>query len=344
MKALVIALLFCGAATLFGILSGCATAGRTDASAQPATSLVWPPQPDAPRIAFVQTIGQPADVGVKRSGFGRFANWLTGSVKGKEPLIKPFGVAFDENDNLCVTDTGANAICFFDRQKTKWSRWEKLGKFRFESPVAVAKQKGIFYVADSGLASIIAFDERGRLLFETTNQLQRPSGLAISSERLFATDSKRHCVVVFNLAGKFISEFGKRGTGAGEFNFPTHIAADAGGNLFVTDSINSRVQMFDAGGNFKKEIGSIGDAPGHFSRPKGVAADAFGHVYVIDGMFDNIQIFDREGRFLLNLGETGTGAGQFWLPNGIAISRQNEIFIADSYNRRIQVFKYVGTE
>jgi DNA-binding beta-propeller fold protein YncE len=323
-------------------LAGMAAEKRPKKSTAAAVAIVWPAAPEAPRIAYVQSISRPADAGAKVAGFSRFANWVTGSDKGNERFQKPFGIALDEADNLCLTDTDANAVCFFDRTRKTWQRWEQVGKLRFVSPVAVVKRKETFFVADSGLASVVAFDFKGKLLFQITNKLERPCGLAIVGERLGVVDSQRHCVVMFDLRGQYLCEFGCRGTGPGEFNFPTHLAGDAAGNFFVTDSMNSRLQMFDANGKFVRQLGCLGDSVGQFSRPKGVAVDALGHVYVLDGMFDNIQVFDREGRVLLNLGETGAGPGQFWLPNGIAISRSNEIFVADSYNHRLQEFKYIG--
>lgn len=324
------------------VATGCASHQRPTEAAQSTTPRVWPAPPEVPRISYVQSILRPADIGIKFSAFTRFGHWVTGSEKGNEPLLKPFGLALDESDNICVTDTGANAVCYYDRAKKKWHRWTKLGNVRLALPVAVAKRNGTFFVADSVLARVIAFNEGGKIIFQITNHLGRPSGLAILNERLFVADAQRHAIVVFGLNGDHQREFGKRGIGQGEFNFPTHLTADGRGNLFVTDSMNSRVQILDAGGNFKGEIGNIGDAPGHFGRPKGVAVDSLGSVYVLDALFDNLQIFDHSGHLLLNFGETGAQPGQFWLANGIAITRENEILVADSYNHRIQIFKYVG--
>jgi sugar lactone lactonase YvrE len=303
---------------------------------------VWPSPPGQPRIVYVQSIRGPTDAGIRKSPLGRFARWLAGSNQDDEALQKPFGLALDENDNLCLTDTGANAVCYFDRTRKKWNRWDHIGKLRFASPVAVAKRKETLFVADSALRSVIAFNDRGKLLFQITNKLERPAGLVIVSDRLFVADSHRHCIVAFDLSGRYVAEFGKRGTGPGEFNFPTHITADHNGHLFVTDSMNGRVQVFDGRGQYMRSLGGLGNSTGHFSRPKGAAVDSFGHAYVVDGLFDNIQIFDATGRFVLNVGEAGTKAGEFWLPNGIVISRANEIFVADSYNHRLQIFKYVG--
>src|SRR5262249_7510104 len=151
-------------------------------------------------------------------------------------------VAVDENANLCLTDTAANTVCFYDRTKKKWQRWQKLGKIAFVAPVAVAKRNGIIYVADSGRPAIVAFHESGKFLMEITNKVERPSGLLIQQGHLLVTDSKRHSILSYDLLGKLVGEYGRRGLAPGEFNFPTHIASDPEGNLFVTDSMNSRVQ------------------------------------------------------------------------------------------------------
>jgi sugar lactone lactonase YvrE len=330
------------ALTCLLLLAGCSRIHPAPPAAQQISALVWPSPPDPPRIAYVQSISSAADLGITLSALTRFGHWLTGSNKGNEPLLKPFGIALDENDNLCLTDTGSPAVCFYDRTKHKGQRWDRISGRPFISPVAIARRGGVFYVADSGWGAVLAFRENGKLLLQITNHLERPSGLAVINDQLFVADSQRHCVVVFGLDGAYRSEFGRRGDGPAQFNFPTHLAADAAGGLYVTDSLNGRVQAFDSQGRYQRQIGSLGDGPGCFSRPKGVALDPVGHLHVVDAVFDNFQVFDLSGRLLLVVGEAGSHAGQFWLPNGIAISRSNEVFVADSYNHRVQIFKYVG--
>jgi len=246
--------------------------------------------------------------------------------------------------NLLVTDTGANAVCYLDLGHKKWLRWTSAGDRKFLSPVAAVHRGSTFYVADSALGAVVAFDEKGRLQFEITNALARPAGLALQVDRLFIVDSELHQVVVCGLHGEFISKFGQRGSGPGEFNFPTHVAADEHRQIYVTDSLNNRIQVFTADGHFVRLFGSVGDGPGRFSRPKGVAVDHAGHVYVVDAVFGNVQIFNDQGRLLLDFGAGGSAAGQFWLPNAIAISARNEIYVADAYNHRLQEFRYTGRE
>lgn len=334
-----------GALALLALLAGppALAAKRTPAPTAPTTNvLVWPEPPAPPRIAFVQSIDRPADAGVKLGAYTKFANWVAGGDKGNERLVKPFGLALDDEGNLLLTDTALGAVSCFERKTKKWRRWLKAGPVRFAAPVAVARKGPVIFVADTGLGAVLAFNLDGKLQFQITNHLTRPAGLALQGDRLWVADSQRHAIVGFDLRGRFVSEFGRRGSQPGEFNFPTHLAADTAGRLYVTDSMNCRVQVCSPDGQCESQIGSAGDRPGHFGRPKGVAVDGAGRVYVLDALFDSLQVFDRGGPVLLSLGGSGQRPGEFWLPNGIAISPGGEIYVADCYNGRVQVFRYVG--
>jgi len=307
----------------------------------PATNqahLVWPAPPAPARIAFVQTIATPRDAGVRTAPLKKIAHWFAGEDPGNAALRKPFAVAFDADSNLVVTDTGANAVGFLDRKEKKWRRWTSIGKLRFASPVGVAKQGSLIFVADSVLGAVIVFNTDGKLQHVITNGLERPVALTLVSNRLFVADSQQHGIRVFRFDGTPDGGFGQRGTGPGEFNYPTHLATHHG-RLYVTDSMNSRVQVVGTSGQFVAQIGRSGDGPGQFSRPKGVAVDTDGRAYVVDALFDNVQIFDPEGRLLLAFGGSGQGPGQFWLPAGIALSPRNEIVVADAFNHRLQLFQ-----
>jgi len=323
------------------LLVSCAGTSR-QAATPPPPSRVWPAAPDEPRIAFVQDIRGPRDIGQNPSVWHSMADWITGDTGQNLDLRKPFAVALDENGSLVLTDTDAKLVCLADFAHKKWRRYERVGKTRFASPVAVARRNGITYVADSELAKVFAFRDDGKPVFEISAPLQRPVGLALGGNLLYVVDSQAHAVFSFGLDGKYQSSFGKRGLGPGEFNFPTGIATGAGGEILVADTLNCRVQEFDAQGHFRLQFGSNGDTSGHFARPKGVAFDAAGRIYVVDAMFDNFQIFEPGGKLLLNVGDTGGNAGGFGLPNGIAIGSDNRIYVADAFNHRVQVFKYIG--
>ena len=324
------------------ILISCLAAGSLPAAALSTNQLVWPPPPAAPRVAYLQSLAGPRDFGIRQAWWTRLIDVVTGASH-RDELVKPFGIGLTETGNLLVTDTGVNTVYALDRVTRRRTRWDKVGPYRFHSPVAVAEFRGIIYVADSELRTIIGFDAAGKLRLAITNGLERPAGLAIADEKLFVADAGQHQIAVFDLQGHPVAQFGRRGTDPGNFNYPTHLAVGTAGQLFVTDSMNARVQILDRQtGQSRGVIGRLGDGSGQFSKPKGVAVDKAGHVYVVDTAFDNIQIFDQQGTFLLAFGSLGTQPGEFWLPNGVAIDRNDRIHVADSYNRRVQIFQYVG--
>jgi len=60
-------------------------------------------------------------------------------------------------------------------------------------------------------------------------------------------------VVKFSRDGKYLLEWGTRGSGPGEFQLPHNLVADAQGRVYVTDRDNRRVQVFDGNGKFLKQ-------------------------------------------------------------------------------------------
>lgn len=60
-------------------------------------------------------------------------------------------------------------------------------------------------------------------------------------------------VVKYTRDGKYLLEWGKRGSGPGEFQLPHNLVVDAQGRVYVTDRDNQRVQVFDSTGKFLKQ-------------------------------------------------------------------------------------------
>ncbi len=326
-------------------LGGCQapmTSARTEESAV-VKSLVWPQPPQQPRIRFVKTVTRPEDMGIESSFWQR----VWGVLVGREEawFIRPTGVAAN-GQTILVTDAGGQALWVLNPQTKQFQKLQSARGERLISPVAVAwgREKRI-YVVDSYLREIFIYDGKQNLVGAiSAPNLQRPAGLAYDPLRdhLYVADSAAHRVWIFTGDGKPLGAIGQRGTGDGDFNFPTHVAVDRNGNLYVADALNFRLQMFDREGRFTGNFGRHGDASGTFASPKGVAVDSDDHIYVVDALFDAVQIFDRAGQYLLTFGERGVGPGQFWLPGGIFIDDRDQIYVADTYNQRLQIFEYIG--
>lgn len=74
----------------------------------------------------------------------------------------------------------------------------------------------------------------------------RPNGVAVDEEgNIIVADSRNDRVQVFSSSGRFISKFGMKGTGPGEFDRPSGICVSpVDGAVIVVDFGNNRVQIF----------------------------------------------------------------------------------------------------
>jgi DNA-binding beta-propeller fold protein YncE len=326
------------------LLAACA-AGPKPLDLAPDMTRVWPVPPDPPRIAYLHQIRVPADGGVRKSFGARLAAVFTG--RERPPAIQePIGLYADTDGWLLVADPGLQVVHVFNLKRATYAQAFELPGGRLASPVGVAldPERGWIFVADSIENQIFVFDTGGHYVGRFGVGLLRVSGLAWDRERhrLLAADTGHHRVVVYDADGKQAAVFGERGDGAGQFNFPTHVALAPDGTIYVSDALNFRVQAFDPDFKPLRQVGHLGEVVGSFSKPKGVAVDSGGRLYVVDGIYDVVQLFDPEGRLLMFFGGSGSQAGQFWLPAGIAVAGP-DIFVADTRNRRVQVFRLLST-
>jgi sugar lactone lactonase YvrE len=95
-------------------------------------------------------------------------------------------------------------------------------------------------------------------------------------------DTPVNRIMRFSKDGKFITAWGKRGEGPGEFDTPHSIAIDSRGRIFVADRSNGRMQIFDADGHFI-------DQWKQFGRPSGVFIDRNDNMYVADSQSNSTQ-------------------------------------------------------
>ena len=329
-------------------ISGCSTSPKTADQQQVSdTDHVWPAPPAKPRIRYLGSLRSSDSVSgePKQS----LKDWFLGTKeKEKLALIKPYGVHSDSNGRVFVADTGIAGLVVFDLNEEKMVFWGTSGPGALKKPTGVTTdEEGNVYVSDVLDSRVVKFDASGKFVtaFGGSEILTSPVGLEFNDEskKLYVVDSKKHQIIVFTPNGEVDSTIGQRGSGNGEFNFPTNIALDRNGRLYVADTMNFRIQIFDKDTKHLKSFGKIGDGRGQFSRVKGIGVDREGHIYAVDAAFNNVQIFNDSGQLLMSLGSSGTGPGGFYLPAGAHVDRNNRLFIADQMNLRIQMFEYIGT-
>ncbi len=331
-------------AVLAGLSAGCASRAATERA--PAPVIVWPSAPETARISFVDTIAEPADIGIKQGALRGFLRFLSG--KQPTPVISPHGLAVDTAGRLYVVDNFLRKVHVYDQRAGKYRLFPEREPV-LVSPVGIGidERSGLVYVTDSAEAVVWVFAEGGaRKVGEIRGGgMQRPTGVAVNpaTNELLVVDAINPGILRYSLPGhEFKGVIGSEGTEAGSFHSPTHIVVTQSGQVLVTDALNFRVQVLNAKGGFERAFGSPGDSPGEFARPKGVAVDSDGNIYVVDALFDNVQVFDRDGQLLMAFGKPGHAPGEFWLPSGIFIDGRDRIYVSDSYNKRVQVFQYLA--
>lgn len=263
---------------------------------------------------------------------------------GKRPerIDTPAGVLTDQEERLWILNRGNGTVTYSTGKKTRQAALPDRSVFPSLVSLCEVDGKGLF-ITDSYLNRVFMLKEDNRFEpeeFPADQELDHPTGIAFckSDGTLWVVETNLHRISVFATDGRRVRTIGERGSGPGEFNFPTHIWIDDGGTAYVVDAMNFRVQMFDSEGKFLGWFGKPGQASGCMARPKGIATDSYGHIYLVDALFNNVQVFDRDGTLLTWFGGPGTGEGEFRMPSGIFIDKEDRMYVSDSYNNRIQVF------
>ena len=169
---------------------------------------------------------------------------------GQGLFVFPHGATVDRAGNLWLTDARGDA-----------------GKghqvFKFSPDGRILLTLGRAGVAGSGAG----------LFDQPTDVVVAPNG------DVFVTDSHRNGtnnrVVKLTSEGKYVKEWGRKGSGAGELSEPHSIAMDSRGRLFVGDRENNRIVIYD-------QDGRVLDEWRQFGRPSGIFITPDDTMYVAD--------------------------------------------------------------
>jgi len=226
---------------------------------------------------------------------------------GSGMFVYPHGLFVDADDNLWVTDGQA-----------KNGKGQQV--FEFSPTGRVMMTLGTAGVAGNGP--------------DTFNQ---PSDVLVTSNAIFVADGhggdSNARVVKFDRNGKYIKEWGRKGSGQGEFDTPHGLVLDPQGRLLVADRGNSRVQVFDQEGKFLAEWRQFG-------RPSGIFLDRAGMLYSADSQsgVPNANPTVKRG---IRIGGERDGKVRYFVPDpeatdlpggggreGVAVDRDGVIYVA----------------
>lgn len=167
--------------------------------------------------------------------------------------------------------------------------------------------------------------------FQPNDVLVAPNGMIFVAEG-HGGDNAR--VLKFSPEGKLVKQWGKKGTGKGEFDQPHALALDSRGRLFVGDRSNNRIQIFDQDGKWLDEWTQ-------FSRPSGIYIDAKDNIYVADSESGSVEPEHKAWTRGIRIGSAKDGTVREFIPDptvnppstssaeGVAVDKNGVIYGAE---------------
>jgi len=223
---------------------------------------------------------------------------------GANTFLVPHGLTVDRDNNVWLTDVGLQQVFKFSHDGRQLltvgtARQGGWDATHFNQPTKVlVRPDGSFYVGDGYVNSRVA---------------------------------------VFDRSGRFLREWGKRGTGPSEFNNPHGLAFAPDGNLLVADRQNSRVQVFDAESRFVKEWLGAKDRGRVFA----VVVDAAGFLYVgvrredYEPSTNGVLKLDPNWNIVAAIGFGKPGEPVFNAVHDMAVGRDGSLYVAETRTKRV---------
>jgi DNA-binding beta-propeller fold protein YncE len=259
-------------------------------------------------------------------------------------------VAFDARGHIYVLTRGAQAFFEFDETG---AFVRAFGERMFtRSHGLKIDREGNLWATDVGAHTVMKLNPAGEVLLTLgtkgeagewneaagSRKLNQPNDIAIAANGdvfvvqghtpgLERGDAR---VLKFDKDGRFLTSWGGKGTGPGQFNVAHGAAIDAKGLLWVADRENQRIQVFDGDGTFVREM-----------TYKGLPCSvAFGQneAYMVNGFAGQLLRLDLSGKVLAATGKPGKALGEFGEAHFLAISPRGDLYVADSVNGALVKF------
>ena len=200
---------------------------------------------------------------------------------GDNQFNGPMGLAIcPKLKQIVVCDHKNHRIQFFDFYGNFLFKFGEMGvengQFLFPTGIAISKRANMIAVVDYGNRRVQFFNLHGKFKFQITkNSINNNNNhnnthnsthnnnnnvnnddecqfnpidvdISYKGNLIAISDFASHQIKFFDLQGKFKYQFGKYGTGEGEFNCPGGLAISMKANLLVVaDEFNHRISMYD---------------------------------------------------------------------------------------------------
>ena len=287
-----------------------------------------------------------------------FARLMFGEAAGAPGFNSPRGIAVNEsNGAIYAVDWWNQRLEKFASDGTYVTKWGQRGtktepgSINFAWDAAVHPVNGNVYVANRESHEIEVFDADGNYVTRwgfrgtATGKFVFPQGVAFDSSgsgapTLLVADSGNGRIQRFKILasgkGSFVTSYGAKGTGAGQFATPTGIDVAPDGTIWVADTQNDRIQKRNpTTGNWSTYTTAAGLALG-FKSSWGVTVDPEdGSIWVADTGRDRIVQMTATGDLIAFADKTTPGVVSMDAPFEVAFGIDGAIYVSVVWDNKI---------
>ena len=267
-------------------------------------------------------------------------------LKTIETLKEPKMVYFECDINKMFTELNnmgklVEKVCGIDYKSKKQplvsvcKRGKGMKLLDWPRDVSVDNKTGNIYLADRDNNCAKVFDSTGKYLFKFGDnkgegKMYEPLSVAICGDRILISQGN-HCILNYQLNGKFISKIGKYGKGELEFYCPYGLTIDeSNGNIYVSDCHNNRIQILSQDFRFISQFGKD-----ILKEPLDVKLSKY--IFVLDESNPCLHLFNYNHILQKSVIPRGKGM-QVIDPFYFFIDQTDNILISDNGSDSIHIF------
>jgi peptidylamidoglycolate lyase len=216
------------------------------------------------------------------------------------------------------------------------------------------------FLTDVALQQVFKFSHDGKLIFAIgearvgawdATHFNEPTDIAIRPDGTFYVSDGyvNSRVALFDRHGKWVREWGKKGSGEGEFSNPHGLALVPNStDVLVADRENSRLQLFDRVGKFKRQWAGAPDAQ-TTGRIFSVDVDSDGFLYLgirradYDTVHTGVVKLDPAWNIVASIGFGKPGDPVFNAVHDLAVGRDGSIYVAETRTKRVVKLRAVNS-
>ena len=203
--------------------------------------------------------------------------------------------------------------------------------------VTVDHNTGNIYVVDYLNNRVKVFDNTAKYVFQFGDKvgegkMSYPRGIVICQNTLLVSQYSSHCILVYQLDGKFVSRIGSNGNGELQFKSPWGLSTDEYNNdIYICDYDNHRIQIISENFRYKSQFGK--DTL-HYPLDVKLYKD---NIFILDKSNPCIHVFNRD--LVLQKSVITRGEGQqVTNPCFFFIDKFGSILISDRSSDSILIF------